>query len=715
MTVSSGFFNSVDHDRLYDAEEISSMFDGLILDGVYQGYGNVFNIRPGTLPNTVIVESGRAWFNHTWTLNDGDYAIELPASNIMMPRFDTIMIEVNTQTRKNRITYYEGSPASIPEKVCPDNTTKIFYYPIAYIYRPDGSTQVQTSDIVSNIGGVRCPIVTGLLEVMSSERFLVQMNEEFAEFMTENREDFEEWFAGVRDLVGSDPVLELNNKITELDRKVDRTKYKFDESFKVSSSDNTVSMAAYDPMVTNGYISKKIMSSFTTNVPSTAASGGNTFPCLMNGSSITNAAGNGVLQYAFAESPRSMSYNMTGYRRILNSNYTTTLMELFNINYGTTALQHQYYDRIWSPEFINSQLNQQYYAFWMFNYTTHYLDVALVTNEVATVYTSNKTSALPSQYGTTGNFQFDCYENGNSIVLVAIRDHSPKTANGGLTELPNNPTIYVDYWIFDKASRVITQKTINIETGLNKKFIYDFYIDDAHSDTSSVKLCFYMLNTATTINLSNTNYGANSTAFFQKYNLNYVSNAVTQEQSVSLGSPYVPMTLYPPVKFMRRKIASNEYYSIGCVQGNTLSIITLNRANKGNATPHVVTKNIPIINIDMNHDITSGYYSLIQDVDELGFYCLEDGCLFYVSIQDTYAYVSRYKYKACDLSYTNLIIPFGDIGSILGGLVTKSSNNNYISVNIMTSSFRFPYNIQCPFTDKLHLAINTERTWGISI
>lgn len=229
MVVSSGFFNSVDHDRTYDAEEISSMFDGIILDGVYQGYGEVFNVKPGSLPNTVVVESGRAWFDHTWTLNDNDFAIELPGSNIMLPRYDTILIEVNLTNRKNRINYFTGTPSSNPQKVAPDNTDKIKYYPIAYILRPAESTMVTTSDIYTNIGGPRCPIVTGVLEVMSSDRFLEHMDEEFDVFLQENREEFATWFQGIKDLAGEEPVLELANRIEIIDEKVQATIDKVDE------------------------------------------------------------------------------------------------------------------------------------------------------------------------------------------------------------------------------------------------------------------------------------------------------------------------------------------------------------------------------------------------------------------------------------------------------------------------------------------------------
>ena len=39
MAVTYGFYNSVSGDRKYDARQIASIFDGVILDGVYQSIG----------------------------------------------------------------------------------------------------------------------------------------------------------------------------------------------------------------------------------------------------------------------------------------------------------------------------------------------------------------------------------------------------------------------------------------------------------------------------------------------------------------------------------------------------------------------------------------------------------------------------------------------------------------------------------------------------
>lgn len=48
MSLTYGFFNSVNSDRVYDAEQISSIFDGLILDGVFASIGGKMIVKINT-------------------------------------------------------------------------------------------------------------------------------------------------------------------------------------------------------------------------------------------------------------------------------------------------------------------------------------------------------------------------------------------------------------------------------------------------------------------------------------------------------------------------------------------------------------------------------------------------------------------------------------------------------------------------------------------
>lgn len=223
MTVTSGFFNSVNHDRKYNAEEISSIFDGIILDGVYQGFGEALKVSGTSVANQVKVGTGRAWFNHTWTLNDEALYLTLPAANSTYPRIDAIILEVNNSSsvRANTIKYISGAAASSPTKPTLTNTTEVHQYPLAYITRPKASTTISTGNIENTIGTSACPIVTGVLEVLSDDRFIAQT---IANLTT----DFNTWFDGIKGQLSEDVAANLANKILELDNKIDEIYETFD-------------------------------------------------------------------------------------------------------------------------------------------------------------------------------------------------------------------------------------------------------------------------------------------------------------------------------------------------------------------------------------------------------------------------------------------------------------------------------------------------------
>ena len=89
MSVTYGFYNSKNHDRRYDAIQMSSIFDGIIRDGVLQHFGTAMMVKEseGMMVNVGI---GRAWFNHTWTLNDALLPLTLPLSEVILNRIDAV-------------------------------------------------------------------------------------------------------------------------------------------------------------------------------------------------------------------------------------------------------------------------------------------------------------------------------------------------------------------------------------------------------------------------------------------------------------------------------------------------------------------------------------------------------------------------------------------------------------------------------------------------
>lgn len=162
MAFTFGFYNSLNHDRVYDSLSISKIFDGLITDGVYATIGNCFKVTPAS--GNVTVGTGRAWFDHTWNLNDSAMTLTGEPAHSTLDRWDAIILDINSSNsyRENGIQWIYGTAASNPVKPTMIRTISHNQYPLAYIYRRADST-ITSSDITNTVGTEECPYCTGLL------------------------------------------------------------------------------------------------------------------------------------------------------------------------------------------------------------------------------------------------------------------------------------------------------------------------------------------------------------------------------------------------------------------------------------------------------------------------------------------------------------------------------------------------------------------------
>lgn len=197
MSFASGFFNSVDHDRLYDATDISRLFDGLIRDGIFASIGDCLVVKQSNQMN-VTVGTGRAWFNHTWSYNDALYPVTIPPSEILMDRIDAVVLEINSveSVRANSIKLIKGTPSSTPTKPALTNTKEVHQYPLAYVTVGKEVTSIRQADIENCVGTSACPFVTGILEVISIEQLIPQWKDILNRFVEENTTNFNTWMNG---------------------------------------------------------------------------------------------------------------------------------------------------------------------------------------------------------------------------------------------------------------------------------------------------------------------------------------------------------------------------------------------------------------------------------------------------------------------------------------------------------------------------------------
>ena len=196
MSVSSGFFNSLNGDRKYNAAQMSAIFDGLIIDGVFASIGTAFAVKAaGGL--TVNVGVGKAWFDRTWTVNDSILPMTAPEAEVLLDRIDAVVLEVNgmESVRENTIKFVKGNPSSAPSRPTLTNEGNAHQDPLCYIYRKYGTAVINQADITPMVGTESTPFVTGILQTISLDELLGKWQDELDRFTDARSQEVDDWIA----------------------------------------------------------------------------------------------------------------------------------------------------------------------------------------------------------------------------------------------------------------------------------------------------------------------------------------------------------------------------------------------------------------------------------------------------------------------------------------------------------------------------------------
>jgi len=209
MAITSGFFNSVNHDRMYNAVQMSQLFDGLITDGVFSAVLDHFIVTETTgTAMSVYVSSGRAWFNNTWTYNDGNIVMYIDEASPSSDRIDAIALKVDKtdDVRANSVVVVKGEPnPTSPVRPTFPVEEGVYYYPLAYILVKAGVTAITDADITNMVGTEATPFATGILQQVTTDELVRQWQAEFYD-----------WMEGLKDILDDNVAAHLQNEIDNI-------------------------------------------------------------------------------------------------------------------------------------------------------------------------------------------------------------------------------------------------------------------------------------------------------------------------------------------------------------------------------------------------------------------------------------------------------------------------------------------------------------------
>lgn len=159
--VKCGFFNSVNNDRVYYAEDMNEPYKRLINDGIFTNSyitpSNDFLVTSPETGMTISVNRGEGFFNGKWFENEEPITIAVPPNTGSLPRRDSVIIQINKTLRSGNIVYREGIPSSNPMPPDIGLNENIPEYRVANIYVAAGAMSINNDAIVDLRGTSECP------------------------------------------------------------------------------------------------------------------------------------------------------------------------------------------------------------------------------------------------------------------------------------------------------------------------------------------------------------------------------------------------------------------------------------------------------------------------------------------------------------------------------------------------------------------------------
>lgn len=199
MALKYGFFDSVDGDRKYTADDISNFFIKLISDGVFPTPATNLQVVEAS-GMSVNVSAGWGFIRCKYVYNTTYEALTIEPADLVLDRIDRVVLRLDPSVSSRNITLAikKGTAAATAE---PPELTRvsdgIYELSLAQISVTAGKTAITQADITDERpDGDVCGYVAGLIDQIDATNL-------FAQFTSA----FEQWFEVVKNTVKSTTIM----------------------------------------------------------------------------------------------------------------------------------------------------------------------------------------------------------------------------------------------------------------------------------------------------------------------------------------------------------------------------------------------------------------------------------------------------------------------------------------------------------------------------
>lgn len=199
MAFQCGFFNSINGDRKYNAEQMNNPYSRIISNGVFGDSETSTDLQVKSDSGLkIIVKQGQGMFDNKWAILDADLPMTVPTPHVSMARIDSIIVRIDNSddVRAGSIVYKQGEASSNPVPVELENTVNVKEYRLAKITVNPNVTEITQANITDCRPTSECGFIHNLL-----------WDSDITTTYEQWHSQFHEWFDNLRETLASSTVL----------------------------------------------------------------------------------------------------------------------------------------------------------------------------------------------------------------------------------------------------------------------------------------------------------------------------------------------------------------------------------------------------------------------------------------------------------------------------------------------------------------------------
>lgn len=187
--IECGFFNSINGDREYSADQMTRPYELLVSNGVFATPKGVPSDYLQVYANggfNIVVKAGRGIFKNKWLINDSDMLLTVDGPEISN-RIDSVIVRINTgndglDSRSGTITIKKGKEAPTPTAPVMERSVDVHEYRLADITIGAEVTEILPANVKDCRASADCGFITSLVQQVDTDTLFTQWEDAYKRY-----------------------------------------------------------------------------------------------------------------------------------------------------------------------------------------------------------------------------------------------------------------------------------------------------------------------------------------------------------------------------------------------------------------------------------------------------------------------------------------------------------------------------------------------------